>query len=311
VYRSTDAGNTFTDISGNLPDIPADFSLVRNGHLIVATDLGVYESADTAGGPYELLGAGLPNAPVLSLELKPKQTATEPDVLVVATQGRGVYCYAFSDPDKGSAPNCGGVLQQSAARPAASRPSPAVASTTTTSPTACKASRPLAGATARGAGRRLQLGFTRRVAKPVTVDVLRVPGSKRVAHFANRSKRFTWNGAGVSDGYYVARFRLAGDTQQLALRRAHGRWSRLPAFAAAPECSALKSFALSSPVFDRAHPLRISARPAGVVTVRHGGDVVKRWRSGGHHTFSARPRGVYRVTLTTGGVTRTLTSRRL
>jgi hypothetical protein len=149
------------------------------------------------------------------------------------------------------------------------------------------------------------------VAEPVTVDVLRVPGSKRVAHFANRSKRFTWNGAGIADGYYVARFRLAGDTRQLALRRAHGRWTRLPAFVAAPECPALKSFALSSPVFDAAHPLRISARPAGVVTVRRGGHVVKRWRSGTHHTFATRRRGVYRVTLVTGGVTRTLTSRRL
>jgi hypothetical protein len=313
VYRSTDAGETFTDVSGDLPDIPADFSLVRNGHLIVASDLGVYESADTAGGPYELLGAGLPNAPVLSLELKPKQAATEPDVLVVATQGRGVYCYTFADPDKGSAPNCGGVLQQSAAQPAASAPAPAATAVAATSPpTACKASRPLAGATARGAGRRLQLGFTRRVARPVTVDVLREPGATRVKHFANRSTRFTWNGAGVSDGYYVARFRLAGDTQQLALRRAHGGWTRLPAFVAAPECSAVKSFALSSPVFDRAHPLGISVRPAsGIVTVRRGGHVVKRWRSGGHHSLSARPRGLYRVSLTAGGVTRTLTSRRL
>jgi hypothetical protein len=309
VYRSTDAGNTFTDISGNLPDIPADFSLVRNGHLIVATDLGVYESAGTAGGPYELLGAGLPNAPVLSLELKPKRTAAEADALVVSTQGRGVYCYAFSDPGKAAAPGCTSVLSQSAApaTPAATA-SPASGGS---APVACTASRPLAGAMARGAGRRLRLGFARRVAEPVTVDVLRVPGGKRVAHFARRSKRFTWNGAGAADGYYVARFRLAGDTRQLALRRAHGRWTRLPAFVAAPECSALKSFALSSPVFDRTHPLRISARPAGVVTVRRGGHVVKRWRSGAHHTLAARRRGVYRVTLTAGGVTRTLTSRRL
>ena len=37
VYKSTDAGEHFTDISGDLPDIPANFTLVRNGQLIVAT----------------------------------------------------------------------------------------------------------------------------------------------------------------------------------------------------------------------------------------------------------------------------------
>ena len=50
VFKSTDAGDTFTDISGTLLDIPADFSLVRNGQLVVATDLGVFISAGTSGG---------------------------------------------------------------------------------------------------------------------------------------------------------------------------------------------------------------------------------------------------------------------
>ena len=71
VFKSTDAGDTFTDISGNLPDIPADFTLVRNGQLVVATDLGVFISAGTSGGTYEPLGTGLPAVPVFSLELKP------------------------------------------------------------------------------------------------------------------------------------------------------------------------------------------------------------------------------------------------
>ena len=50
VYKSTDAGETFRDISGNLPDIPANWTLVRNGQLIVATNLGVFVSSDTDGG---------------------------------------------------------------------------------------------------------------------------------------------------------------------------------------------------------------------------------------------------------------------
>jgi hypothetical protein len=61
VYKSTDAGETFRDVSANLPDIPANFALVRNGQLIVATDLGVFVSEN---GAYTRLGAGLPNVPV-------------------------------------------------------------------------------------------------------------------------------------------------------------------------------------------------------------------------------------------------------
>jgi photosystem II stability/assembly factor-like uncharacterized protein len=102
VFKSTDAGEHFTDVSGDLPDAPAEFTLVRNGHLVVATDLGVFESAGTGGEPYQQLGRGLPTAPVYSLELKPKRTVDEPDVLVAATQGRGVYRYEFADPAKRS-----------------------------------------------------------------------------------------------------------------------------------------------------------------------------------------------------------------
>jgi hypothetical protein len=100
VFKSTDAGDTFTDISGDLPDVPAESSLVRNGQLVVATDVGVFLSGGTSGESYELLGRGLPAAPVYSLELKPKATDSEPDTLVVATQGRGVYRYVFADPRK-------------------------------------------------------------------------------------------------------------------------------------------------------------------------------------------------------------------
>jgi hypothetical protein len=100
VFKSTDGGEHFTDISGDLPDVPAEATIVRNGHLIAATDIGVFESAGTAGEPYQQLGTGLPTAPVYSLELKPKASDTDPDVLVAATQGRGVYRYELTDPPK-------------------------------------------------------------------------------------------------------------------------------------------------------------------------------------------------------------------
>ena len=76
VFKSTDAGETFKDISGNLPDGPAESTIVYGGKLIVGTDTGVYMSAGTNGGTYQLLGTGLPNAPVFTMGLKPKATTS-------------------------------------------------------------------------------------------------------------------------------------------------------------------------------------------------------------------------------------------
>jgi hypothetical protein len=132
----------------------------------------------------------------------------------------------------------------------------------------------------------------------------------RVAHL---TRRFTWS-ARVPDGFYVARFRLGGDTRELALLRRHGRWSTRPPFARRAECSAVRRFALASPVFGgtRGTPLRISVQAAGpvTVTVRRGAKLVKRFRgTRTRYTLSAHglERGDYRVTL----AGRTLTARRL
>ena len=89
VFKSTDGGQNFTDISGNLPDAPAEWTVVRQDQLIVGTDVGVYVS-DVNGGNWELLGRGLPNAPTYSLDLQQKGAANTADVLVAATQGRGI-----------------------------------------------------------------------------------------------------------------------------------------------------------------------------------------------------------------------------
>ena len=92
VFKSTDAGNNFVDISGNLPDGPAHWSLVRNGRLIVATDVGVFIAAGTSGGTYSHLGSGLPNVPVLHLTVNP----ANPNQVIAATDGRGVYRFTFN-----------------------------------------------------------------------------------------------------------------------------------------------------------------------------------------------------------------------
>jgi len=91
VYKSTDGGRTFRNISGNLQNIPALWSVVRKGQLIVATTMGVFISAGKSGGHYALLGRNLPPAPVFSMQKWPGR----PRQLVVASLGRGVYRYVF------------------------------------------------------------------------------------------------------------------------------------------------------------------------------------------------------------------------
>lgn len=91
VYRSTDGGRTFRDISGNLSGLPALWSVVRKGQLIVATTMGVFISPGKSGGHYALLGDDLPAAPVFSMQMVPGH----PRQLVVASLGRGVYRYVF------------------------------------------------------------------------------------------------------------------------------------------------------------------------------------------------------------------------
>jgi photosystem II stability/assembly factor-like uncharacterized protein len=91
IYKSTDGGRTFRDISGNLEDVPALWSVVRKRQLIVATTTGVFISNGTSGGHYALLGDNLPPAPVFSMEKVPGH----PRQLVVASLGRGVYRYRF------------------------------------------------------------------------------------------------------------------------------------------------------------------------------------------------------------------------
>jgi hypothetical protein len=94
VYKSTDAGETFHDISGDLPDVQATWALVRDGQLIVGTAIGAYASRGTNGGDYAPLGKDLPAVAIYSMQLKPG----DPNTLVAATYGRGDYTYRFANP---------------------------------------------------------------------------------------------------------------------------------------------------------------------------------------------------------------------
>jgi hypothetical protein len=89
VFESTDGGETWTDISGNLPDAPADDLVISGGSLVLATDVGVFISDATAPSVWSRFGSGLPGA-------VPNDLTTTPDgsSIVAVTHGRGMWSIA-------------------------------------------------------------------------------------------------------------------------------------------------------------------------------------------------------------------------
>ena len=245
---------------------------------------------------------------MLSLELKPG----DPNTLVAATQGRGVYSYAFKDPAK-----------------------------------ACTSGRALTGAKVKRAGKGLKLSFTRSVRKPVTIDVFqqsigrRVVGERLVARFKHAKQAFRWNGRAnrkgqkVRDGIFMVRFRLKVsngliDNRRIDQVRKQGRFSTRPPHYGREGCTLINSFKLERPVFGGTTrtslgiAYRLPNTAKVTVTVKRGRKVVKRYKAvtrRGDRThrlrFSqkGRPRGDYKVTLRARRgartQTRTLTSRKL
>ena len=103
LYKSTDAGETFRNVSGDLPNAPANWVVLRGDQVVVANDFGVYAtSARSRCGElrslrpcsFEVLGRGLPAAPALSMQLAP----WDKNLLTVATFGRGAWTYRFGPP---------------------------------------------------------------------------------------------------------------------------------------------------------------------------------------------------------------------
>ena len=92
VFKSTDGGRTFTDISGNLPDTPALWVEPRGDQLMIGTDLGAFLSSDTAGGPWAVV-PGIPSSPVYQVNFK----ADDPNTAILAVYGRGLWTYTFPD----------------------------------------------------------------------------------------------------------------------------------------------------------------------------------------------------------------------
>ena len=93
VFETIDGGATWTDISGNLPDVPGDAIFLANGMLVVASDVGVMISFNSHGGTWYRLGANLPAASVRDVRLSPAG-----DSIIAATHGRGIWRTARPTP---------------------------------------------------------------------------------------------------------------------------------------------------------------------------------------------------------------------
>jgi photosystem II stability/assembly factor-like uncharacterized protein len=96
VFRTSDHGGRWTDISGDLPDAPVNDIAVdprRSSTLYVGTDVGVFVSHD-AGASWNPLGSGLPDGLVITdMKLLPGPPLT----LLAATYGRSIFSLELPD----------------------------------------------------------------------------------------------------------------------------------------------------------------------------------------------------------------------
>ncbi len=88
VFRTTNGGTTWTNISSNLPDVPVLAMAIDPNDptdLFIGTDVGVFRSTN-AGASWSSFNAGLPNVPVYDLKFH-----AGTNDLWAATYGRGVF----------------------------------------------------------------------------------------------------------------------------------------------------------------------------------------------------------------------------
>jgi photosystem II stability/assembly factor-like uncharacterized protein len=87
VFKTEDRGLTWTDTTGNLPDVPVSQVTIDPAApqmIYLATDLGVYASTN-GGGTWRRFASGFPNVAVFEVAVQ------QPNVLFAATHGRGMF----------------------------------------------------------------------------------------------------------------------------------------------------------------------------------------------------------------------------
>jgi photosystem II stability/assembly factor-like uncharacterized protein len=84
LWKTTNGGASWTDVSGNLPDVPVNDVLLVGTRIVLGTDLGVVVSSD-GGAHWSRLGGNLPITTAMDVHLGPDNR------LYVATHGRGIW----------------------------------------------------------------------------------------------------------------------------------------------------------------------------------------------------------------------------
>lgn len=87
VFYSTNAGSTWTNISGSLPNTPVNIGIYENGSpdgIYIGTDAGVFYR-DSIAAAWQLWGTGMPNTLITDLEIYYPTRK-----LRAATYGRGI-----------------------------------------------------------------------------------------------------------------------------------------------------------------------------------------------------------------------------
>lgn len=94
VYKTTDYGMSWENISGNLPEAPANDIIIDpslDSMIYLATDFGMFYTDDN-GQHWNSFGPTLPNVPIVDLTLN-----NETRDLVAATYGRSMYTYDLAN----------------------------------------------------------------------------------------------------------------------------------------------------------------------------------------------------------------------
>lgn len=94
VFMTTNVGQTWSDVSGNLPNIPVNDIVTdpQGSNLIyVATDVGVLGTSD-GGATWSVLGSGLPNVAAVGLRIHASSR-----ILRTATHGRSMWDLQLQD----------------------------------------------------------------------------------------------------------------------------------------------------------------------------------------------------------------------
>jgi sugar lactone lactonase YvrE len=91
VFETMDGGATWTDISGNLPDVGSDALVLMNHRLALGTDIGMFTAKAGQGSAttWSRLGSGMPDVSVNDVTVGPR------GFIYAATHGRGIWRIRF------------------------------------------------------------------------------------------------------------------------------------------------------------------------------------------------------------------------